>query len=39
MLRTQRMSALSKRLAEITQALSLPEGVAFSVDIDPVDLA
>jgi primosomal protein N' (replication factor Y) len=38
MLRTQWMSALSQRLAQITQSLALPEDVALTVDIDPVDL-
>ncbi len=39
MLRLQRMSALSRRLAELTRGLALPEDVTLSVDIDPVDLA
>jgi primosomal protein N' (replication factor Y) len=39
MLRTQRMSALSRELAVIVQSLTLPEDVTLSVDIDPVDLA
>ena len=39
MLRYPQMSALSKRLAEITQHLVLPEGVSLAVDIDPVDLS
>jgi len=39
MLRTQRMSALSQRLTQIIQSLSLPEDVTLAVDIDPVDLA
>ncbi len=39
MLRTQRMSALSHQLAKIIQPLTLPEDVALTVDIDPVDLA
>ena len=39
MLRTQRMSALSQRLAVITRSLVLPEDVTLAVDIDPVDLA
>jgi primosomal protein N' (replication factor Y) (superfamily II helicase) len=39
MLRAQRMSALSQRLALLTRSLTLPEDVALSVDIDPVDLA
>ena len=38
MLRCRRMSALSKRLAQITQSLSLPEDVSLAVDIDPADL-
>jgi primosomal protein N' (replication factor Y) len=38
MLRIQRMSPLSKRLAEITQGVTLPEDVTVSVDIDPVNL-
>ena len=39
MLRTRSMPALSRRLAGITQELPLPDGVALSVDIDPLDLA
>lgn len=39
MLRAQRMSALSRRLAGITQSLALPEGVLLAVDIDPLDLS
>ena len=39
MLRFPRMSLLSKRLAQIAQALALPEHVSLTVDIDPVDLA
>jgi primosomal protein N' (replication factor Y) len=38
MLRVQRMTALSGRLALLTQSLVLPEDVTLSVDIDPVDL-
>jgi len=38
MLRLQRMSALSQRLAELTRDLKLPQDVSLSVDIDPVDL-
>jgi primosomal protein N' (replication factor Y) len=38
MIRTQRMSALSRRLAESIQTLALPEDVMLSVDIDPADL-
>jgi len=39
MLRAQRMSALSRRLAGITQSLALPKGVLLAVDIDPLDLS
>ncbi len=39
MLRTQRMTALSRRLAELMQTQTLPEDVTLSVDIDPVDLS
>jgi primosomal protein N' (replication factor Y) len=39
MLRTPRMSALSRRLAELVQKQVLPEDVTLSVDIDPVDLS
>ena len=38
MLRTQRMSALSRRVSELTHTLSLPDDVSLTVDIDPVDL-
>jgi len=38
MLRAQRMSALSQRLAGLTRALTLPEDVTLAVDVDPVDL-
>jgi primosomal protein N' (replication factor Y) len=38
MLRFSRMSLLSKRLAQLTQTLTLPEDVSLVVDIDPVDL-
>jgi primosomal protein N' (replication factor Y) len=38
MLRTQRMSALSQRLAKIIASLALPQDVALTVDIDPVNL-
>ena len=33
------MSALSRRLAQITQSLALPDDVSLAVDIDPVDMA
>jgi primosomal protein N' (replication factor Y) len=39
MLRTPRMTALSRKLAELVQAQVLPEDVTLSVDIDPVDLS
>ena len=38
MLRAQRMSALSQRLALLIRSLTLPEDVSLAVDIDPVDL-
>ena len=38
MLRTQRMTTLSQRLARLTAALSFPEDVTLAVDIDPVGL-
>jgi len=39
MLRTVRMSALSRELAKIMESLTLPEDVTLAVDIDPVDLS
>jgi primosomal protein N' (replication factor Y) len=39
MLRAQRMSALSQRLALLIRSLTLPEDVTLAVDIDPVNLA
>jgi primosomal protein N' (replication factor Y) len=39
MLRTQRMSALSRELARIIQQITLPGDISLAVDIDPVDLA
>jgi primosomal protein N' (replication factor Y) len=39
MLRVQRMSALSQRLAMLTRSLSWPDDITLTVDIDPVDLA
>ena len=39
MLRTPRMTKLSRKLAELIQAQALPEDVSMSVDIDPVDLS
>ena len=39
MLRTSRMSALSRELAKIIESLALPEDVTLAVDIDPVDLS
>jgi primosomal protein N' (replication factor Y) len=38
MLRGQRMSALSSKLAQLTQTVELPEDVALAVDIDPVEM-
>jgi primosomal protein N' (replication factor Y) len=39
MLRTPRMSALSRKLATLVESQTLPEDVTLSVDIDPVDLS
>src|ERR1035437_4863907 len=39
MLRAQRMTALSQRLALLIRSLTLPEDVTLAVDIDPVNLA
>jgi primosomal protein N' (replication factor Y) len=39
MLRTAAMSALSRELAQIVQALVLPDDVTLAVDIDPVNLS
>jgi primosomal protein N' len=39
MLRTRAMSILSRELAKIAQALTLPDDVMLAVDIDPVDLS
>ncbi len=38
MLRAGKMSALSRRLAEVTTHLSLPDDLSLTVDVDPVDL-
>src|ERR1035441_6746281 len=38
MLRAQRMTALSQRLALLIRSLTLPEDVTLAVDIDPVNL-
>ena len=38
MLRTGRMSELSRHLAAITAGLSFPDDVTLTVDIDPVSL-
>ena len=38
MLRTTQMSKLSRSLAELRDALALPEDVSLTVDIDPVNL-
>jgi primosomal protein N' (replication factor Y) len=39
MLRTRQMTRLSTLLAGLLTAVTLPEGVTLTVDIDPVDLA
>ena len=38
MLRSPAMSVLSRRLAVIVQAMTLPDDVSLAVDIDPVNL-
>jgi len=38
MLRTTKMSALSRELSLMAQALALPEDVTLTIDIDPVNL-
>jgi primosomal protein N' (replication factor Y) len=38
MLRYPRMTALSQRLAKLTQGFTLPDDVSLVVDIDPVDM-
>jgi primosomal protein N' (replication factor Y) len=38
MLRAPRMSKLSQRLAQLTQSLTLDDGVMLAVDIDPVEM-
>ena len=38
MLRTRHMASLSRRLNETVKLLKLPEGIAVTVDIDPVNL-
>ena len=39
MLRSPRMTALSRKLSEISQAQVLPDEVTHAIDIDPVDLS
>jgi primosomal protein N' (replication factor Y) len=39
MLRARQMTVISRRLATVSESISLPDGVSFSIDIDPVDLA
>jgi primosomal protein N' len=38
LLRTRQIARLSRTLAELSGALSLPEGVSMTIDIDPVNL-
>ncbi|HSU53988.1 MAG TPA: primosomal protein N', partial [Candidatus Dormibacteraeota bacterium] len=38
MLRVQKISSLSKQLAQLTQEINLPEDVRLTIDIDPVNL-
>jgi primosomal protein N' len=39
MLRTRGMTTLSRFIARLQEAVSLPEDISLAVDIDPVDLA
>src|SRR5262249_10170447 len=39
MLRTPRMTTLSRKLAELLQGQVMPEDVTLNVNIDPVDLS
>lgn len=39
MLRTRQMTVLSKYLTQLITTLELPEGVTFTVDVDPVNLS
>jgi hypothetical protein len=39
MLRTRQMTTLSQHLAKLTETLTLPEDITWSVDIEPVNLA
>ena len=39
MLRTPRMSSLSRKLASLLEGQALPDDVTLTVDIDPVDLS
>jgi len=39
MLRTPRMTALSRRLAQLSESLALPEDVSLVIDVDPVGAA
>lgn len=39
MVRTRQMSKLSHHLAKLTESLTLPEDISWTVDIDPVDMA
>jgi primosomal protein N' (replication factor Y) (superfamily II helicase) len=38
MLRTQQMSKLSQRLAELNKSVALPEDISMMIDVDPVNL-
>ena len=39
MIRTRQMSKVSAQLAQLSEKLSLPEGLALTIDIDPATLA
>ncbi len=38
MIRTRQMSKLSQSLARLTETIALPDDIALTVDIDPVNL-
>ena len=39
MLRARQMTVISQRLAKLSESLNLPDGVSFTIDIDPVDMS
>ncbi len=39
MLRARQMTVISQRLAKLSDTLNLPDGVSYTIDIDPVDMS